>query len=315
MRIDVGSYTGDGSDPKTISLTNCTGDLSSVTSVIFVQTYGPSGQGTCFTTDIYDTDYASYCYGNGAQIVDLITSLTSGAFDVEGLLNASGVTYAYLVLQYDGTANEIETGQYTGNGLDDQDGLLTYGAWVPDFIQGMSESGSACNFRSDIAISTDMANYWSGGTSRSNVYQSVNSGYVQLGNRGAHANDDTEVYNYYVLAEIANYFFYGNYTGNGIDDRSITGAGFQPELSWVCDRLGNEPGWRQKDLSAGISGRWRDTAGVSNHIQDLEADGIQVGTDPEANGDTRVYDWLCWKAYVGAGAPPSGNPWYNYAQQ
>jgi hypothetical protein len=89
------------------------------------------------------------------------------------------------------------------------------------------------------------------------------------------------------------------WTGNGADNRSITGVGFQPDTVWY------------KERNSGVSHRWVDAVRGStkllfpnnnddeftdaNELQAFESDGFQVGNDGSINGSSDTYVGWCWK--------------------
>ena len=88
----------------------------------------------------------------------------------------------------------------------------------------------------------------------------------------------------------------GTYTGNGADNRSITGIGFQPDIVFIwghADDISSEIG---ADVDNGYS-KFVGTAVnyKQNAIQDMEADGFQLGTETSVNRDTTVYTYLAIK--------------------
>jgi hypothetical protein len=114
----------------------------------------------------------------------------------------------------------------------------------------------------------------------------------------------------------------GSYTGNGANARSITGAGFQPDLVIVkrnttqvaVARLSTLP--VAQDLTKPLSGA---TGLQPNMIKSLDANGFTVGTDATVNAgsggaSSRIYYWTAFKAapghlalgtYTGSGASRS----------
>ena len=89
------------------------------------------------------------------------------------------------------------------------------------------------------------------------------------------------------------------YTGNGTDDRSITGVGFQPDWVWLKQRNGTNY-HTSFDSVRGATKRifpnvneTEDTNADS--LQAFETDGFQVGTNGGVNGNTNTYvawNWL-----------------------
>ena len=84
-----------------------------------------------------------------------------------------------------------------------------------------------------------------------------------------------------------------NFTGNGTDNRSITGVGFQPDLVMTMAR-------EARGAMAKVAGMTGDVAvnigpdgsERADEIQAMESDGFQVGTGVDSNQNTLVYDYL-----------------------
>ena len=97
----------------------------------------------------------------------------------------------------------------------------------------------------------------------------------------------------------SSYFNTVIWTGNGADNRSITGVGFQPDTVWY------------KERNSAVSHRWVDAVRGStkllfpnnsdaeftdtNELQAFESDGFQVGSDGSINGNNDTYVGWCWK--------------------
>jgi len=79
--------------------------------------------------------------------------------------------------------------------------------------------------------------------------------------------------------------FIGSYVGNGNDNRSITGIGFQPDLVEIQAKV-----WTSSDMSTNESKQFgNDESLNANTIQVLESDGFQLGTDSDVNSDGKTY--------------------------
>lgn len=108
-------------------------------------------------------------------------------------------------------------------------------------------------------------------------------------------------------------FAYGSYTGDGADNRQITGVGFQPDMVWVRKNASSFLIVRTKDMPAD-SARAVDLAtwGLqANWIQSLDADGFTVGDHTDVNLLDAEYHWFAFKGdglatghYTGDGTSP-----------
>ena len=93
----------------------------------------------------------------------------------------------------------------------------------------------------------------------------------------------------------------GTYTGNGSDNRAITGVGFQPDV--VIVKSDDNSGVAEirtstmtGDVTKPMSGN---TALTANLIQSLDAGGFTLGNDNAVNRNGRAYHWTAFKSYTG----------------
>ncbi len=90
------------------------------------------------------------------------------------------------------------------------------------------------------------------------------------------------------------------YTGNGTDDRDITGVGFQPDWIWIKERNGT----RNHALTNSVIGSGfhleSNTTDAeesnANIIQAFQTDGFQVGTNAKVNANSSTYAAWNWNA-------------------
>ena len=112
-----------------------------------------------------------------------------------------------------------------------------------------------------------------------------------------------------ILANEANLMISGTYTGNGVDNRTIAGLGFRPEVLLVMSANGTAV--RTATMAgdaAKVAGS--STAVTSNILQSLTGDGFTVGTSTLANANGVTYHWVAFGAgdnldvgrYTGTGA-------------
>jgi hypothetical protein len=93
----------------------------------------------------------------------------------------------------------------------------------------------------------------------------------------------------------------GSYTGTGVDNRAITGVGFQPDVVMVkSDDTSGVAEIRTStmagDLTKPMTGN---TALTANLIQSLDSNGFTLGDDNAVNRNNRTYHWVAFKSYTG----------------
>jgi hypothetical protein len=89
----------------------------------------------------------------------------------------------------------------------------------------------------------------------------------------------------------------GSYTGDGTDNRQITGIGFQPDLVIMRARdSGQYAVWRSSTMSGDKTAYFAQAAALfANAIQSLDSDGFTVGTHATVNSNGVTYDWQAFK--------------------
>ncbi len=102
------------------------------------------------------------------------------------------------------------------------------------------------------------------------------------------------------IKKSSDYFNTKLYTGNGVDDRSITGVGFQPDFTWIKHRNGTNY-HTLFDVVRGVGKRLfsnvteaEDT--TPDSLQAFESDGFELGTNSGINGNTFNFASWNWKA-------------------
>jgi hypothetical protein len=240
-----------------------------------------------------------------------VATLDSGGFTTgtDVRVTAAATTFDYLAIVGNGN-NDVAIGTYTGNGLDDRSITLSdFGSNTPDLVLVMGDTANATNAGIAIWRTSTMVGDLSGGlgaslaTHAANRIQAFGAGTFQVGS-GDPVNQDTVVYYYIALRAIANLFSVVTYNGDGNDNRSITGAGFQPDNTLIKGDVASQGGIRFKD-QAGDATHDIGTGGVAtNTIQAVEVDGVQVGTSNRVNFGTGTPDYHA--AFFKDGATATG---------
>lgn len=285
MLVKSGSYTGNGTS-QTIN----TG-LGTTPKLVLVKSAATNVIGV-YRTDTMATDSAKPFTGATAFGTDRITSLASNTFAVgaDAQVNSNGVTYYWIALAHDGVNNDIETGSYTGNGLDNQNKSLSVITATPDMVWIASEGAERAQFRTSDQ-SGDLAQNFEG-QELNNIIQSFGAGTFQIGNRASSVNTNTVVYHWVAFVNASSRFKVLTYNGDGNDLRSITGAGFQPDNAFTKRSNSTNPMViRPKDAAGDSSSRIDGASSgfTTDKIQALEADGFQVGTNADVNLSAPAY--------------------------
>lgn len=88
----------------------------------------------------------------------------------------------------------------------------------------------------------------------------------------------------------------GSYTGNGVDDRWINDAGFQPDLVIIKGDTSQNAVFSTSAMSAGDTGYFANAASMfTNGIQAFGASGFQIGTSATVNSNGVDYYWAAFR--------------------
>lgn len=277
MDLAAGSYAGNGLDQVAIRGVGFRPDLV----LIKCECNRPGVARTRTMTG----NAAKVLTSTGSLEADLVQSLDLDGFTVgaDARVNRAGETYHWAALR---EGDELKLGAYLGNGADNRSvaGVGLQPRWVATFGDG---AGSI--FRPS-TVTGDASFAITGGGPLPNRIQLLQAGGFQLGS-DRDVNEAGVTYHYAAWGASAN-AGQSAYAGNGADNRSIGGRGFQPSLVWIKAADTNPATWRTASLSGDLSLAFDGTAANSNRIQQLEPDGFQVGADAQVNRSGRSYHYL-----------------------
>ena len=90
------------------------------------------------------------------------------------------------------------------------------------------------------------------------------------------------------------------YTGNGADDRNMTGVGFQPDFVWLKSRSGANNHYLYDAIRGPnkqlLSNATVSEGNIADRMQAFQSDGFQLGTSSEINNNGHNYVSWNWKA-------------------
>ena len=99
----------------------------------------------------------------------------------------------------------------------------------------------------------------------------------------------------------------GTYTGDGADNRNITGIGFRPDLV-IVNRDASNTVFRTKERRGDSTGFLASSnTDLTNQIQEFLNDGFQIGTASQVNANTVVYYYIAIKGNAGQSHFRTGN--------
>lgn len=274
MLVKYGSYTGNGT---TQGITG----IGFQPKYVLIRRAPTTEVGTCHKTDTFTTTNSLIIPDTGTSNISTgITSLDADGFSVGSSTsaNSNGVTYYYLA--FGGTVN-FKTGNYTGDGNNARD--ITGVGFQPDFVLVFRTTTAA--FPAQRFASYDDANSQHLISSTPNpleISALISDGFTV--NNAARVNANGGAYHYVAWKSTSGVCFQGSYRGNGVDSRSITGVGFQPDAFFICrDKAGNSTRWRTASVAGDSSWFMPQYQATTNEIQAIESDGFQVGSGSATN--------------------------------
>ena len=95
-------------------------------------------------------------------------------------------------------------------------------------------------------------------------------------------------------------FTTGTYTGDGNDNRSISGVGFQPTFLTVKSAGATYAVWRVDENPGDDTLDFWASTNSANMVQAFEADGFQIGTSDKVNSNEVTYYYFAFKDIANA---------------
>jgi len=290
MQIETITYTGNGADDR--SITGCGFQPDAV--IIKKQGFGAGATGVIRSADM-SGDVSKPLSTATVFTANLIQAIEADGFQVGTHISVNENTSVYHAMCLKGHANDLKVGTYTGNGVDDRS--ITGVGFQPEAVIVWADNADHAVIRTTANSGDDTSRFdGSDLAAVTNQIQVLEADGFQVGT-SARVNTDTETYYYVAWKSVAGFAKVGSYTGNGVDDRSITGVGFQPDNVGVHDVDGSRgtPTWRPSTLAGDLTLQWGASGAVANMIQALEADGFQVGADGIVNSNTQTYGYWAFK--------------------
>ncbi|MFQ5552085.1 MAG: LamG domain-containing protein, partial [Gemmatimonadales bacterium] len=193
---------------------------------------------------------------------------------------------------------QMATGSYTGNGVDNRG--ITGAGFQPDVVIVKQYPNRNAHIRTSTMTGDTSKRFVGNLGMQANEIQSLDADGFTIGN-DVFVNENGTPYHWIAFKAAGGTLKVGSYSGDLVDNRSITGIGFQPDYVIVAGELATNANVVHKSstLAGDLSGQLRETAPAANMIQALEADGFQVGTGPEVNSFGVTYHYVAWKAAAG----------------
>lgn len=282
-QVITGSYKGNGTDNRIIS------GLSSRPGVVIIK--GDTSQVAVMRTSSMMGDKTKPLVGSTGLKSNLIQSLDSNGFTVgnDSRVNKNGVDYYWIAFRE--VAGDMKVGSYTGDGTYNQD--ITGIGFMPEFVIVMSAERKPAVMRS----STMTLTYWfEGDGGASNCIISFDPDGFSVGS-SSKANKNGVTYHYVAWNAAPEKMNVGWYWGNMVDNRTITGVGFEPcyliiRKAAACNDAAHKSDSIGKTKDESMD--FRASSNDSNEIQKLLPDGFEVGSDTQVNQNNTKIHWIAF---------------------
>ena len=281
----TGSYTGNGTDNRAITGVKFQPDVVIIKS-------SDSAQEAVMRTSSMSGDNSKPMGGATALTANLIQSLDADGFTIgnDARINTNGITYYWNAFKVD--AGQMKVSSYTGTGVDNRN--ITGVGFKPDYVIVISAEGKEPVHRSS-AMSGDTTLYFKNAAAIANLIQALQTDGFQLGNDD-NVNKSGVTYHYIAWKQVAGKMAVGSYAGNNVDNRNISTLTFKPE--YMIIKVGGKDNFEAVHRPVTLSGdntlKFIAAVQVADNIQELRADGFQVGTSDRVNKTGKTYYWVAF---------------------
>lgn len=288
LQIKVGTYTGDGVDDRNITGVGFRPDLVIVKGGANI---------ACWRNKFNRGDSTMYFAGNTANFADGIQEILNDGFQVgtDAKVNANGTTYYYIAIKGTDGQEYFQTGKYVGNATDARQLTVSGITFTPDIFFTKGDTAQNPSVRT-AEVTGDNAWHFSGSIDAANEIQNLVANGVELGT-SARTNGSALEYFFAALKKHTGVIASGTYTGDGVDGRSITGLGFQPDFVIIKNgTLTTASVIRTSDFSGDSATSVGSAGPTTDLIQSFISDGFTIGANISVNGDTNTIWWFALKA-------------------
>lgn len=300
--MQTGQYVGSGTASRAITGVGFQPDTvlvkaSSTAGVAVFKTSAMPASNTAFTSATANNTTTQLTF-------------TADGFTIGTLANLNSVNTIYYWTAFTGSdcsaSGNYCVGTYTGNGVASR--TITTG-FQPSVVINKRSTNVAGHFRTASMASNRTEFFTStAANTAGNYIQSLSASGFEVGS--GQDNINTATYYYIAFKSGGSAVAEGMYTGNGTDNRNITGVGFQPEFVFTKNSTSATTNNRRSvmttsegfgDLSMYVGDA---IAAGPNLIQALQSDGFQLGTGVNANESSQTFYWF---ALAGTSTIPSAS--------
>ena len=285
-RLEVGTYTGNGGNPRTIGGLGFSPDFMVVLS---------AGTGEAVWRSTADTEAFNFATSAGGT---WLGALGPSSFIVtnDARVNANGTAYHYIA--WNEVAGVMDVGTYDGNGDDPRTVAVGF---EPEYVFVKQDGGiSAVHHPASVGAAVDDTLYFTATANAANRIQALVEGGFEVGGN-SETNQNSRTYNYVAWRRVVKQteVLSGSYVGDGTDNRQITGLGFSPDLVIVKGETAQNAVLRSYASTGDLSKDLIDGTIGADRIQSLDPEGFTIGTDARVNSTGVTYHWVAWVAGAG----------------
>lgn len=287
FKIKTGTYTGNGSDNRAIT------GIGFQPTLVWIKPKDTTANDGAMSWDALGSDKSFDPNGSSTPSADMIQSFDSDGFTIgtAANVNTNGVDYVWVAMT--GVSSYVKTGSYTGNGTTSK--IVSGVGFEPDLViikrNGSSQGGYYWSFG-------DYRYSWTSNNGASGVMINNSDGFEVL-TTSSTVNSSGSTYYYFCLKFDSAWGEMASYTGNGTDNRAITGLGFAPDLVWIkATSASQAAAFRTRDGHSGDSSTaWvPSVADAADVIQSLDSDGFTIGTSTLVNNNAISYRYFALKS-------------------
>lgn len=286
MLSKFGSYVGNGGASQAITGIGFQPDM-------VVAKPATTTDGAAFRTKDMDAGKSTYIRNDWGYETTFITSIDADGFTVgsDSRINGTGVTYYYWAFAEDDN-HDFKVFTFTGDSTDGK--AITGFGFQPCFvfIKCIQSLTGACKFNS--ATNSSMVFSGGGTNDRTDLIVSLDADGCTINNGSADSANlvNASVASYgFAFKEVAGIVKQSTYTGTGVDNKTVTGLGFQPGLVWIKNSIDTtSPNWATSATGANSIGF--DASQITTGIKSLDSGGFTVGTNGNVNTNTKIYNYI-----------------------
>ncbi|MDQ5927746.1 MAG: SH3b protein, partial [Patescibacteria group bacterium] len=294
--IKTGYYIGNGT---TRSVTG----LGFAPELVIIKSDTAAG-GTVWKSSAMPAAVSTY-FNTVADNTETEIVLESGGFTVSSALEVNTINTRYTYIAFYGsdcTASGVMcVGSYTGTGTASR--TVTTG-FQPDLVWSKRATVAlGATFRTSLMSTNNAGSLAAAANDTTGVhFQTLDATGFTVGLTN---NVTSGVYYYVAFKSLAGKLAVGQFTGDGVDNREITGVGFEPDFVLVKQNAALVAAYAITESWGDYSSFTTAAANAANSIQKLKADGFQVGNSTSVNALGIVSNYF---AFGGSADPaPSGS--------